>query len=118
MKNTLITLMAFFIFHSPLSANDKMDAAPLPLINISKEDILKSIEALRKQGKITEAELEVAKKELSGLSDSQIKSITDIAIDIIKKDPDKALELMNSKKVDVNELNKLKKQIESSNQIP
>lgn len=111
MKKTLITLMAFLLFQSPLSANDNLDVDPLSNINVSKEDILKSLESLQKQGKISQADLDKAKKELSVLNDSQIKSITDTAVDVIRKDPDKALGLVNAAKVDTNEV---KKQIESA----
>jgi PAB1-binding protein PBP1 len=115
MKKILITLMAFFLFQSPLSANDELDVDPLSNINISKEDIIKSLETLKKQGKISDADYEKAKKELSGISDSQIKSITNTAVDVIRKDPDKAVGLVNALKVDTNEV---KKQIESPPPIP
>jgi PAB1-binding protein PBP1 len=111
MKKTLITLMAFFLFQSPLSASDELDVDPLSNINVSKEDIIKSLESLQKLGKISQADLDKAKKELSALNDSQIKSITDTAVDVIRKDPDKALGLVNAVKVDTNEV---KKQIESA----
>ena len=148
MKMTIFTLMAFFLLQSPLSANDKKpidplansaiskeevlkqieelkkqgrisqadldkaqkamsafmasqsddDPTPLPTISISKEDILKSVEVLHKQGKISQVELDLARKQLSGLTDEQIQSMTKVATDIIQKDPEKFLDLMNSKK--------------------
>jgi len=69
MKKTLITLMAFFLFQSPLSANDELDVDPLSNINISKEDIIKSLKILKKKGKISKADYRKAKKELVGISD-------------------------------------------------
>lgn len=115
MKQILFTFMAFFIFQSPLSANDEQLVNPLSSINISKDDIIKSMEALQKQGKISPADLEKAKRELSGLSDSQIKSITETAMDVIRKDPDKALGLVNAVKLDPDEV---KKQIENAPSKP
>ena len=115
MKKILITLMAFFLFQSPLSANDELNIDPLSNISISKEDIIKGLETLRKQGKISDADYEKAKKELLSISDSQIKSITEKAVDVIRKDPDKAVELVNAVKVDPNEV---KKQIESTKSKP
>ncbi len=106
MKKALITIMAFFWLQSPLSANDELELSPMSGINISKENILKSLEELKKQGKISDSDLEKAKKELSDLSDSQIKSMTKTAVDIIEKDPNKAMELMNLKKIDNDEVKK------------
>lgn len=115
MKKLIMVLLAFFLFQSLLLANDDLDVDPLANISVSKEDILKSMELLNKQGKISNADLEMAKKELSGLNNSQVQSITDTAVDIIRKDPDKALSLVNSAKINTNEV---KKQIESAPPVP
>ena len=106
----LITLLAFFLFQSPISANDELDGDPLVGIKISKEDILKSMEALKKQGKISEADYQKAIKELEGMNQSQINNITDTAVDVIKKDPDKAMNLLKGEKIDTKAL---KDQVES-----
>lgn len=110
MGKLLVILFTFFLFQSPLSANDNLDTDPLANIKVSKEDILKSMEALKKQGKISEADYQNAKKELEAMSDSQVNSITDTAVDVIKKDPDKAVGLLQGAKIDTNEV---KKQVDS-----
>lgn len=115
MKKIIVSLTALLLLQSPLSANDELDIDPLANINVSKEEILKSMEVLRKQGKISNADYDRAKKELSGLSHSQVKSITETAVDVIRKDPDKALSLVNAAKLDPNEV---KKQIESAPPAP
>ena len=158
MKKTLISFLAFFIFQSLLLANDErginspgdtnvsnehitknmelikkqgkisevdlekakkelaklneemanMDigAMPMPSLNLNKEGMLKTIESLRAQGKISQIDFEKAKKELLGLSDHQIKTMTETAIEIIKKDPEKALGLIDNMKVENNEVKK------------
>lgn len=110
MGKLLVILLTFFLFQSPLSANDNLDVDPLANIKVSKQDIIKSMEALRKQGKISEADFQNAKKELEAMSDTQVNSITDTAVDVIKKDPDKAVGLLQGAKIDSNEV---KKQVDS-----
>ena len=87
-------------------ANDEVKIDPFANIDISKEGILKSLLLLREKGTISEVEYEKAKKELTTFSDAQIKSMTNSAIEIIKKDPDKAIDMMNRMKIDTNEVKK------------
>ena len=86
--------------------NDEIKIDPFASFDISKEGILKSLLLLKEKGTISEAEYEKAKKELSTISDAQVKSMTNTAIEIIKKDPDKALDIMNRQKIDFNEVKK------------
>lgn len=106
----LITLLTFFLFQSPISANDDLEGDPLANIKVSKEDILKSMEALKKQGKISDADYQKAIKELEGMNQSQINNITDTAVDVIRKDPDKAMGLLKGEKIDTKAL---KEQVDS-----
>lgn len=110
MGKLLVILFTFFLFQSPLSANDNLDSDPLANIKVSKQDILLSMEALKKQGKISEADYQKAKKELEAMSDSQVNSITDTAVDVVRKDPDAAVGLLKGAKIDTNEV---KKQVDS-----
>ena len=75
-----------------------------PLIAFLAFFVLQSL--LREKGTISEVEYEKAKKELTTFSDAQIKSMTNSAIEIIKKDPDKAIDMMNRMKIDTNEVKK------------
>lgn len=93
---TAMTLLSFFMFQSNLSAQE--DADPLSNITVSKEDIVKSLDMLKKQGKISEADYQKAKAELMSMSDSQVNGIKESAVDIVKKDPKKAMEMVNPKK--------------------
>lgn len=110
MGKLLITVFTFFLFQSPLSANDTLETDPLANLKLSKQDILTSMEELKKQGKISEADYQKAKKELEAVSDSQVNSIRDTAVDVVRKDPDAALNLLKGAKIDTNEV---KKQIDS-----
>lgn len=93
-----------FLMLLPL-ALPAQDVDPLSNITISKDEISKSLDHLKGQGKISESDYNEAQKELKTMSDSQIESIKDKAIGLIRKDPDKALEIIN-KKIDKKELEK------------
>ena len=93
--------------------NDELEMQAPTNFNISKEEMLKSLVLLKEQGKISEADLEKAKKELSGISNSQIESMTKTAIAIIKQDPEKIHELMTRSKLDTEEINKQIKNLPS-----
>lgn len=98
MIKILVTLATYLLFQSPIkAADDDLNIDPLAGISVSKEDILKSMEALKKQGKISDADFETAKKELMGMSDAQIGNITETAVQVIRKDPDKAVGLVSGK---------------------
>lgn len=82
------------------------DVDPLANIKISKDEISKSLDQLKGQGKISESDYNEAQKELKTMSDAQVGSIKDKAIGLIRKDPDKALGIINNKKIDKKELEK------------
>ncbi len=86
--------------------NDKLQIDPFSNVDVSKEGMLKSLSMLRRNETISEEEYEKAKKELSNTSDAQIKSMTNAAIEIIKKDPNKIIDMMNRKSKEMNEDNK------------
>ena len=81
-------------------ANFDIGTMPMSDFNITKDGMLKSIESLKAQGIISQTDFDKAKKELSGLSDHQLKTITNSAIEIVKKDPKKALGLIDNMKVE------------------
>ena len=100
----VLTLFSFVFFQANLSASDSdsdVDTLTHDTMSISKEEIIKSLDNLKKQGQITEADYEKTKKELLGMSDSQVNNIKKNAEGIIRNNPDKALELVNQKKIDV-----------------
>lgn len=107
-KILALTLLCFILFQGELSANDNVD--PLANFQISKSNIFEGLEQLKKMGKISEADYEKAKKELAGMSDAQVGALTDTAIGMVKKNPDKATELL--KKGDKLDAKAVQKQID------
>ncbi|MBC7713701.1 MAG: hypothetical protein H7177_10195 [Rhizobacter sp.] len=105
-KILLVSLFTFFSFHSPLSAAEDLNVDPLSNISVSKDEIIKSLEMLKKQGKITDADYQKAKKEIAVMTDAQVNGIKDIAVNMVRKDPDKAVELLNAKKIDLKQVEK------------
>lgn len=100
-KMLLFTLLSFFLFQSPLSASESEEMAdPLANFTVSKDEIAKSLDNLKASGKISDADYQKAKKELGGMSDTQISAIKETAIGMVRNDPDKAVELVNANKID------------------
>jgi len=117
-KMLLFTLLSFFMFQSPLSASEleSENVDPLANFTVSKDEISKSLDSLKSSGKISDADYQKAKKELGGMSDSQISAIKETAIGMVRNDPDKAVELVNAKKIDTSavqkQINDLSKPVE------
>lgn len=104
-KYTLLIILSLTVFESSLSASEEgLDL--LSDFKISKVEIVKSLDNLRKNGQISDAEYEKAKKELGGMSDSQVNAIKETAVGLVKNNPDKALELANAKKIDTDAVDK------------
>lgn len=93
-KFLVFTLLSFFLYQSTVSANDEMKD-PLEGFSVSKEDIIKSLDSLKKMGKISEEDYQKAKKELGGMSDAQIGALKETAVGMVRNDPDKAVDLVN-----------------------
>jgi hypothetical protein len=87
-------------------ASDEQLVDPLPNLSISKSEVQKSLENLKNSGKISAADYEVAQKELSTMSDSQLNTIKEKAVGLIRNDPDKALEIAKAPKIDLEEAHK------------
>lgn len=98
-----------FIFTAALSqgqviASDTApEVDPLTNITVSKDEISQSLDKLKKEGKISATDYEAAKKELDGMSPGHVTAIKELAVGMIRNNPDKALELVQSPKVDFEE---------------
>ncbi|MBC7428350.1 MAG: hypothetical protein H7336_07045 [Bacteriovorax sp.] len=99
-------MFSLFLFQSPLSAAEESNVDTLSSLTINKDEIFTSLDNLRKEGKISDTEYQKAKKELAGMNDDQIKGIKDKAVTVIKKDPSKAEDIVNGKKIDMKEFEK------------
>jgi hypothetical protein len=102
---TALALFTLTFFSLPTHA-DEVEADPLAGIQMSKSDVMQGLEMLKKEGKISNDDYVKAQKQLAGMSDSAISGMKDQAVAIIRKDPDKAVELYKAPKVDPNEVQK------------
>lgn len=80
----LITLVCF-IMSLNVFGQDSLDD-----IKISKEEIATSLEKMRQEGQVSEADYLRTKKELGLMNQTQIDSLNKKAIGIVKKNPAKA----------------------------
>lgn len=94
-KFLAFTLLSFFLYQSTVSAEDLFDKDPLEGFSVSKGDIEKSLDGLRKSGRISEEDYQKAKKELGAMSDSQVSALKETAVGMVRNDPDKAVDLVN-----------------------
>ena len=105
MLRRLLVMLALFSFTNTIFAEENKVVA-LDQMKISKQDILGSLDQLRKAGQISEEDYQKAKKQLEGMSDSQVKGIQDKAVGIIKENPGVVNEVMESKKVSPEDIKK------------
>ena len=85
----MLTLLLGYSTHISLAYSAEKDQEDLDLlsnIQVSKEDILSSMEMLKKQNKISEADFQKAKKELMDMDTSQLNDLNQKAIGIIKSE--------------------------------
>lgn len=94
-KLLAITLLSFCLFQNTVSASEDLDKDPLEGFTVSKEDIIKSLDGLKKMGKISESDYQKAVKELTSMSDAQVSALKETAVGMVRNDPDKAVELVN-----------------------
>ena len=104
-KFLLFTALSFFTFQPQVSASDDVND-PLTGFTVSKDDIVKGLDHLKSEGKISQADYDKAKSELSGMSDSSVDELKDKAVGIVRNNPDKALELVKAPKVNPEEVQK------------
>lgn len=75
-------------------------------IKVSKNDIKISLDKLKAEGQISEADYKKALEQLGGMNDTQISLMKETAIGMVKNDPDKAAEVVKSKKMNSPEVQK------------
>ena len=108
-----IITTALALFSSQLLFAEEVNSDPLVGIKMSKSDVMQGLEMLKKEGKISNDDYIKAQKELAGMSDAAIDGMKDKAIAVIRKDPDKAVDLYKAPKVDLKEV---EKQVNSAGQ--
>lgn len=90
-KLALSTVTFIFLSSGFAFAEDLVD--PLAGINVSSDEIMKSLESMKASGQINKEDYEKAKLQLATMSSAEIKALNDTAIGMVRNDPDKAVEL-------------------------
>ena len=91
-------LFAISLVQSPLQASD---VDPLANLTISKSEVLKSLENMKNAGQITQKDYEETVKSVNGMSDQNLSAIKDMALGMVRNDPDKAMALAKAPKIDL-----------------
>lgn len=84
-------------------AENTSEVDPLANISVSKHEISGSLDRLKNEGKISEKDYHAAKAELANMSDAHVTAIKEMAVGMIRNDPDKALSLVQAPQVDLAE---------------
>lgn len=97
-KLLCLGLLTLSLVQSPLMAND---VDPLANITISKSEVLKSLENMKKAGQITQKDFDETVKAVNGMSDQNLAAIKEMAVGMARNDPDKAMALAKAPKIDL-----------------
>ncbi len=85
-------------------ANEEVDL--LSTMEVSADEIQKSLEKMKASGQISERDFEKAKIHVSAMGSTEIKSLTETAVAMVKNDPDKAVALTTAPIIDTDEATK------------
>lgn len=96
-----LLIMMNLILGFNLYAQDSLDK-----MKVSKEEIYKSLEIMKKEGKISETDYLKSKKELKEMDQAQIEGLNQKAVGIVKKDPDKAKKIYKDMQQEFDKLSK------------
>lgn len=99
-------LIVLFSLSTAVFSQDNTDIDPLANFQVSKDDIYKSLDALKAQGKISESDYQKAKQELTGMSSAQVSGLKETAIGIVRNNPEKAEALVKGSAIDLKEVEK------------
>jgi ribosome recycling factor len=103
-----LLIMLCCILSSPTYAQNNIND-----IKISKDEIVQSLEMLKKNGSISEEDYQKAKKELGTMNDKQVDSLTMKAKETIKKNPTGINGSGHEKKANEADLEKLNKEFDN-----
>lgn len=107
---TLFIMALLLSFTSSTEASEEL-TDPLAGFQISKDEIKGSLNKLKAEGKISESDYKKALDQLGDMSDGQINAMKDTAIGMVRNDPDKAVEIVNAKKISPPDIEKQIKEI-------
>jgi hypothetical protein len=96
MKFIFSFLFLSMLLTSSIRAEDD-NKDPLVGIEVSSDEISKSLDGMKASGQISQKDYEEAKKQLSGMNSAQIKALSETAIGMVRNNPDKAVELSTQK---------------------
>ena len=99
-KLLVFGLLTFTLIQTPLKASD---IDPLANISISKGEVLKSLENMKKAGQISEKDFNETVKAVNAMSDQNLAAIKEMAVGMARNDPDKAMALAKAPVIDLAE---------------
>lgn len=105
MKILFLFLSLVLLHTNTVFAEDDM-TNPLSDIKVNKNEIKVSLDKLKADGQISEADYKKALEQLGGINDTQISLMIDAAIGMVKNNPDKAADVVKSKKINTPEVQK------------
>ncbi len=105
MKNLLLSSLLFLSFYVSTKANEK---DPLTDIKISKQEILDMVKAMKGSGKITEAQFNATINDLEKMKQEDMDKLLETTKEMVRKDPDKAMEIARDKTLDINKVEQLR----------
>jgi hypothetical protein len=101
-KILLLSMCSFAILQTPAKA----ETDPLANITVTKNEVAKSLDNLKKEGKISQKDYDDAQKALVGMSDAHLTAIKEMAVGMARNNPDKAMELVKAPSIDLAEAEK------------
>ncbi len=105
---TVVTCLSFSL--SVFGEEENVDT--LTGMQVSPEEIHKSLAKMKADGQISAEDFEKAKRHVASMSSTDLKVLNETAIGMVKNDPDKAVELSKGK-LDVGAVQKQIKSLSS-----
>ncbi len=92
----ILALFCLFSFNCALADED-----PLIKVTVSKSEIAQSLEQMKKDGKITEAQYKEASADLNKMNDAHMQALLETAKQMVRHDPNRADNLWKANKLDL-----------------
>ncbi len=100
LKSVIVIGFIYFSGHKLYA----FEADPLNNFSVSKDEISQSLDKMKVAGKINEEEYKIAKRELASLNDEKLTALNEKAKNLIRTDPDAAVNLYENKNIKSNNL--------------
>jgi hypothetical protein len=96
-----------------LAEDNSLDTDPLNNFHVSKGEVIKSLDEMKNMRKINEKEYSEAKRELASYDDKKMEDMNNKAKDLIRVNPDKAVEIYKDQNADTGKMHKMASELEN-----